>query len=308
MGVSQIKMTAEKLIAKGRDPKTPVAAIHKGTTPEQRTEMTDLESLSEKGIGLSPPVIFVVGPVAHLHDELDWFEKKLARVRGKKVVLTGIESHGDENKSLLESYGMEVILMPLIETVDREFSLPDINDFDALVFTSQEGIKKVENLIDLGSYKGTIYAIGPKTQAMLKTQDVRATTGDTYNSQGLADHICNTLSQGSRILALRSSAATDVLEETLGGHYEYTEISVYDIKRRPVNVNNLSEGDVIFVMSASCAKSLSEVPSEDLSGKYLVSIGPETSKYIPQTHIEAKVHTFQGMIDAYLDHLWRKNL
>lgn len=307
MGVSQIKNSASKLIAEGRDPKTPVAAIHSGTTPKQRTEVTDLKTLAEKGIELSPPVIFVIGPVANLHNELSWFEKKLDKIRGKKAVLTGAKTHEEVTKDLMNSYGMDTISMPLIEIVDKEFSLPDINEFDALVFTSQEGIKRVEDKIDLLSFKGNIYAIGPKTKAMLKKWNVNATMGTSFNSQGLSEHIINTQKKESKVLALRSLKATDVLKENLKNDYDYTEISIYDIKRKAADTQKIKDGDVIFVMSASCAKSISELPQDDLSGRDIVSIGPETSKHLTAPHIESKIHTIQGMIDSYMDYLWREN-
>jgi uroporphyrinogen III methyltransferase/synthase len=307
MGVSQIKRSASRLIEAGRSPETPVAAIHSGTTPKQCTEITDLKRLAEEGIELSPPVIFVIGPIATLHKELSWFEKKLAKIRGKKAVLTGAKSHEEETKNLLGSYGIDSISMPLIEIVDREFSIPDINHFDALIFTSQEGIKRVENEIDLSSFKGNIYTIGPKTKAMLKKWDVNATMGESYNSQGLSQHILSTQKKGSKILALRSSKATDVMKENLKDVYDYSEIPIYDIKQHPADSDKIKEGDAIFVMSASCAKSISDMAPEDFKNTIIISIGPETSRHITVPHIQSKVHTIQGMIDTYMDYLWREN-
>jgi uroporphyrinogen III methyltransferase/synthase len=307
MGVAQIKNTAQQLIANGRDKNTPVAAIHSGTTPKQKTKITDLKTLSEEGISLSPPVIFVIGPIAQLHKELAWFEKKMALARGKKAVLTGVKSHEQDTKDLLAVYGIDSISMPLIEIVEQEFTLPDINEFDALVFTSQEGVKRVEKLIDLSSYKGNVFTIGPKTRSLLKKGDLNVSMGESFNSQGLSEHILNTQKKGSKILGLRSSKATDIIMENLKHDYEYTEIPIYDIKRRSADSEIIRKGDVILVMSTSCAKSIAELAPEDLLGKTLVSIGPETSKYLTIPHIESKVHTIQGMIDSYMDYLWRES-
>ncbi len=60
-------------------------------------------------------------------------------------------------------------------------------------------------------------------------------------------------------------------------------------------------------MSASCAKSISELPQEVLKEKTIISIGPETSRHITVPHVKARVNTAQGMIDSYMDHLWREN-
>ncbi len=304
MGVSQISRTAEKLMENGWKPDTPVAGIRKGTTPEQETIITDLGTLAGKGIDLRPPVIFVVGPIARLHNVLSWYEKKLALCRGKKVLLTGIKAHQPTQYDTLARFGMKGIGMPLIEIADEAFEVPPLDDFDALVMTSQEGVKKVAEKVDLASFKGKIFAIGPKTREFLSGLGARATIGEIYNSEGLADHIITNLEKGSKILALRSSAATPAMKERLTGQYDYLEIPVYGITSLQPDASLVSGSDAIFVMSSSCARSLSGLDDTDLEGKVIVSIGPETSKNISREHITAQEHTFNGMINAYMDHLW----
>ncbi len=307
MGVKKIKETAKRLLDAGRDPSTSVAAIYNGTTIKQRTEITTLKKLAEGGIRFSPPVVFVVGPIVSLQKELNWFEKKLATIKGKKVVITRAKNHEGESKQLLKSYGMEMISMPLIEIVPREFSIPNLEEFDALVFTSVEGVKQVNERLNLGSFTGSVFAIGPKTKDMLRGLNLNVSMGEKYNSESLAEHIINNLAKGSKILALRSSAATNTLKNKLSDRFKVTEKYVYDIKRLPADARKIKEGDVVFVVSASCAKSLAELEPSVFKGKTLVSIGPETSRHLPFPHITATNHTIQGMIDIYLDHLWMES-
>ena len=305
MGVSQIKATAAKLLKVGRSPDTPVAAVRQGTTVEHRTERTTLAGLAEEGTTLKPPVVFVIGPVATLHDELDWFGKKLAMARGNRVVLTRTQSHMDESVPLFEAYGMEVIPMPLIEIRPREFSVPDVGGYDGLIFTSLEGVRKVAEVHDLSSYQGRVFAIGPKTMNALKeTWGLRASMGEAFNSEGLAEHILGAMPRGSSMLALRSSAATSLLKDRLASAFDVEERPVYDIERLPADPDLIDQGDAVFVVSASCAKSLAEVDPSHLEGKVVVSIGPETSRHIPFTHVQAYRNTIDGMIEAYVDHLW----
>ncbi len=307
MGVKKIKETAKKLLDRGRDPSTPVAAIYSGTTVKQRTEVTTLKKLAEEGIRFPPPVVFVVGSIVSLQKELNWFERKLAMIKGKKVVITRAKSHERESKQLLKSYGMEIISMPLIEIVPREFSIPDLKEFDALVFTSVEGVKRVNEKVNLGSYIGSVFAIGPETRNMLRRLNLNVSMGEKYNSESLAEHIITNLAKGSKILALRSSAATKILKDKLSDRFKVMEKYVYDIKRLPADAEKIKEGDVVFVVSASCAKSLAELEPQVFKGKTLVSIGLETSRYLPFPHITASNHTIQGMIDVYLDNLWMES-
>ncbi len=158
---------------------------------------------------------------------------------------------------------------------------------------------------DLSDYRGRIFAIGPRTKAALEdTWGLRASMGEAFNSEGLAEHILTALSSGSSILTLRSSAATPLLKERLSGRFDVEEVAVYDIERLPADPDIIDGGDAVFVVSASCAKSIAEVDPVHFEGKIVVSIGPETSRHIPFTHVEASKHTIDGMIEAYIDHLW----
>ncbi|MCK4757223.1 MAG: uroporphyrinogen-III C-methyltransferase [Thermoplasmata archaeon] len=304
MGVGKISRTAAKLMDNGRAPDTPAAAIHRGTTPRQKTVLTDLKTLKEGGIDLEPPVIFVIGPIAKLHNILSWYEKKLALCKNKTVLLTGVESHQQAQIDTLEQFGMKGVPMPLIEIADESFEIPDLSGYDALVFTSQEGVKKVAEKIELAGFKGKVFSIGPKTRNSLSDMGIEASIGEKFNSEGLADHITGNLEKGSKILALRSSAATPAMKEKLSGLFDYHEIPIYGIKTLQADASLMDRSDVIFVMSSSCARSLGEIDKDALEGKVIVSIGPETSKNISQSHITAQEHAFNGMINAYIDYLW----
>ncbi len=305
MGVSNMMVIAKKLLSAGRLPSTPVAAIWKGTTSEQETQLSTLEKVAEQGVKFSPPAVFVVGQIASLHEELAWFESKLALARGKRVILTSAKSHQSESRELMESYGLNVLSMPLIEITPREFHVPDLKRFDALVFTSVEGVKRAGEIADLKDFDGAVFAIGPRTKRLLMNEsNLSATMGERFNSEDLAEHITKNLGTGSKILALRSSAATGVLRESLSKRFEVTEIPVYDIEPIPADVESIGNCDAVFVTSASSAKSLEKLDPETFEGKVLVSIGPETSRHLPLAHITAATSTIQGMIDAYLDFLW----
>ncbi len=75
MGLVNAETIAENLIANGLPPTTPAAAIHKGTTPEQRVVITTIAELPSEVVkaDLLPPTLFVIGKVVSLATILDWF-------------------------------------------------------------------------------------------------------------------------------------------------------------------------------------------------------------------------------------------
>jgi len=308
MGVARIKEIAKKLLNSGRYSSTPVAAIRWGTTINQETIITTLGSIADGIEGLSPPTVFVIGPNVNLHTKLNWFKKKIELVKDKKIVLARAKKDSTEDEGLFKSYNMKSVVMPLIEIVPQDFTLPNINDYDATVFTSAEGVKYVSNKFNFESYKGTFFAIGPKTKKIiLEKYGQHAFIGKNYNSKGLGEYILENLKEGSKILLLRSSAATKTLFKMLSTKFEVAEQYIYDIKSLPVDPDLLKDANAIFVMSASCAKNLQQLDKELLKKPVIVSIGPETSRYLTVPHITATVHTIQGMINEYINYLWSEN-
>lgn len=75
MGLANLALIAEKLIAHGLTPATPAAAISHGTTPQQRIVLADLATLAPKvtAAALGSPVLVIIGPVAGLTATLNWF-------------------------------------------------------------------------------------------------------------------------------------------------------------------------------------------------------------------------------------------
>jgi uroporphyrin-III C-methyltransferase/precorrin-2 dehydrogenase/sirohydrochlorin ferrochelatase/uroporphyrin-III C-methyltransferase len=75
MGLANLDAISGSLIEAGLSPSTPAAAIQSGTTLSQRTVLTTLAELPERvrREGLKPPTLMVIGPVAELARDLDWF-------------------------------------------------------------------------------------------------------------------------------------------------------------------------------------------------------------------------------------------
>ena len=82
MGVSQIAQIAQKLIAAGRAPSTPAAAIRWGSTDDQQVVLATLGDIAQ-AIALAhlqPPAVIVIGETVALHEQLAWFQPETTRV------------------------------------------------------------------------------------------------------------------------------------------------------------------------------------------------------------------------------------
>ena len=123
MGIANMEFIAKRLIECGKDPKTPLAFIEKGTTPYQRTVMATLETAGETIVreNVTAPAITIMGGVVELGKTLAW--KKNLPLSGKRLVVTRAAKQSSGITARLMALGAEVIETPMIETHTLESPL-----------------------------------------------------------------------------------------------------------------------------------------------------------------------------------------
>ena len=116
MGIANMDFIAKRLMDCGKDPKTPLAFIEKGTTPYQRTVMATLETAAETLVreNVTAPAITIMGGVVELGKSLAW--KKNLPLSGKRLVVTRAAKQASGISARLTALGAEVIETPMIET------------------------------------------------------------------------------------------------------------------------------------------------------------------------------------------------
>lgn len=113
MAVRTAAECAQALIAAGRDPQTPAAAVYWGTTARQRTVVAPLVELAQAmdRAALKPPALLVVGEVVALRPQLDWFEQR--PLFGLRVLVPRAEHQAASFAARLRELGAEPVLMPV---------------------------------------------------------------------------------------------------------------------------------------------------------------------------------------------------
>jgi uroporphyrinogen III methyltransferase/synthase len=161
MGIGNMDFIARRLMECGKDPKTPLAFIEKGTTPYQRTVMATLGTAGETIVreNVTAPAITIMGGVVELGKTLAW--KKNLPLSGKRLVVTRAAKQASGITARLTTIGAEVIETPMIETRTLErplvFASPEgarqsrpadfnsLANFDILAFTSTNGVESFFN-------------------------------------------------------------------------------------------------------------------------------------------------------------------
>ena len=252
MGIGNMDFITHRLIECGKDPKTPLAFIEKGTTPFQRTVMATLETAGETIVRehVTAPAITIMGGVVELGKSLAW--KKNLPLSGKRLVVTRAAKQSSGIASRLTALGAEVIETPMIETrtlpaplmdsigtkclqsdrndrIQADFS--DLKNFDLLAFTSVNGVESFFKQLFAAGYDVRVLAgkkiasVGKITEKKLLEYGIRCDyVPEDHTGEGLGKLLAamsnepsamSNASQGSQVSSLIAQSSILLLQGNL---------------------------------------------------------------------------------------------
>ena len=301
MGVKNLPNIVENLVKNGRDPKTPVALIRWGTTPNQQTWVGTLETIVEiaKKEKVKPPSLIVVGEVVSLRDRLGWFEKR--PLFGKRIIVTRARAQASDFVERLQESGANTLEFPTIETVepeswaDLDAAVDRIAEYDWLIFTSVNGLgyllyRLKQTGRDIRQLAGPkLCAIGSKTAEAVESVGMKVDlVPNEYRAEAIIEAIGDV--KGKKILIPRAKEAREILPEELGKMGATVDVVTAYRTVRPTSKKDAilkqirdSEVDMVTFTSSSTVTNFAGMfeKSElaEIQGKLKVaSIGPITSE------------------------------
>jgi len=316
MGVARIAQIAERLIAGGRHPDTPVASITWGTRPEQTTVRATLATIADQR--LQSPATIVIGDVAA--QDLGWFERR--PLFGKTVVVTRARAQSSELKARLTANGAAVIEVPSIlidDPADGGAALraaaADVRSYDWVVLTSANGAERflacLRDARDLGGV--CVAAIGPGTADVLARANVRA---DLVPSRYVAEALLDAFpaaesSTHRRVLLARAAVARDVLPDGLRERgWSVDVVEAYQTRAaapEPAVLTAARAADIITFTSSSTVERYLDIAGPDAVPPIVACIGPITAQTARarglRVDVEAPVHSIDGLVDALVGHV-----
>ena len=331
MGVKNLANIAERLMWAGRDPKTPVAVVRWGTTPQQTTIVGTLDTIvaDVQAAGLKPPATIVVGEVIKLRDTLNWFEKRA--LFGRTAVVTRARAQVSELVRRLSDLGAACLECPTIKVVPPEdwnqldAAIDNLGTYDWLVFTSVNGVsfffeRLYEKDKDVRALKGvSTAAIGPATAKRLRDFGLKSDiVPKTYQAESIVEAFKQEPMNGKRVLLPRAKEARPVLPVELrrmGAIVD--EIAAYQTEPARENVDvlikRLEEGSIdllTFTSSSTVRNFKALLPPERFEslteGVSVASIGPITTETAIElgfkVDIMARDYTIDGLCEAILKH------
>ena len=306
MGVRQLPRIAEQLVAGGRAAGEPAAIVERGTLAGQRSLVAPLSELPARAVeaSIGAPAIILVGPVAALHDELSWLDRR--PLSGRTVVVTRARAQASALAARLRDLGAGVVEAPSIRTEPLDAPVPDPRSYDLVCVTSPNGAARLlEEVGDARALAGPIIAaIGPGTARALREGGIVA---DVIPERAVAEGLVEALQDlpVGRVLIVRAEEGREVLPDALrerGAHVDV--VALYRTVAEPLDGATreaAAAADYVTFTSASSVRAFLDA-TERPPGARLVSIGPATSDELRarglEPDVEAEVHTPDGLVEA----------
>ena len=229
MGVERLREIAQRLMAEGADPSTPIALVRWGTTGRQESlegALSNVADLVEKH-GFAAPAITIVGDVVRLRRELNWFEA--LPLFGRRVVVTRTRRQAGALTAKLARLGADVLEIPTIRIVPRPLDdsqrakIANLSaHFDWLIFASPNAVELFfseffnikADLRDLGPIK--FASVGPATAQKLRELHLQVDLQpEVYTSENLANAFAQIDVRASRFCLPHGDLAAPFLADNL---------------------------------------------------------------------------------------------
>ncbi len=334
MGMTNLPVIAERLMAHGRPPGTPVAIIRWATTPRQETLTARLDDVVERARNaqIGPPAIIVIGEVVTLREELRWFDNR--PLFGRRILVTRAADQAGDFCDLLRQEGADPILCPLIEIVppqsweELDEALERLPETDILVLTSANAVRIFlarlrETGRDLRALHGTtIVAVGPKTAAALEALGLSPDLiPENHHAEGVVNLLRKHGIAGRRILYPRAELARDLIprEMEAAGAEVISPIAYRTVLPEGTDplLNEKLEGglDAVTFTSPSTVENFMHLTGPQarkrLSGAAVFSIGPQTTAAAMRLGLtvaaEAESSTIEAIVIAMTDYFLEAN-
>jgi uroporphyrinogen III methyltransferase/synthase len=322
MGVERLREIAQRLVAEGADPATPVALVRWGTTARQESLEGTLATVADEvqKRGFAAPAITIVGEVVKLRRELNWFEA--LPLFGRRVVVTRTRRQAGTLTKRLAQLGADVLEIPTIRIVPVALGAPEriklaalSEHFDWVIFTSPNAVdfffseffKLTNDLRALGAVK--IAAVGPATAKKLNDLHLSVDLQpEAFTTEKLAESFSEKGVASARFCLPHGRRADPLLANHLrdqGGAVE--EWTLYDTEPEREDLTGararyLRDGaHWITFTSSSTAENWHALELQPMSGApqpRAISMGPVTSATLRKLGYEIAAESPASTLDS----------
>jgi uroporphyrinogen III methyltransferase/synthase len=300
----EVGKAATALVEHGRSAGTPVAVTVRGSTTQQRTVVTTLDT-AESDVaadGLDGSAVAVVGDVVKLRDRLSWFETK--PLFGWKVLVPRTKEQAWSLSEQLRSYGAVPVEVPTIAVepprtpaqMDRAINGMVSGRYQWVVFTSTNAVRAVRQKfeqigLDARAMGGMrIAVVGEMTGQALREWGINPdlVPSGEQSSEGLLEDFPeydDVFDHLDRVFLPRADIATDTLVAGLKERgWQVDDVTAYRTVRAAPPPAETREAiktggfDAVLFTSSSTVRNLVGIAGKPHSSTVIAVIGPQSAK------------------------------
>ena len=322
MGMRNLSKLVAEIMAGGKSPDTPAAAVMHGTLPEQRTCVSTLGGLCEavELAGIGAPSAIIIGDVVSLREGLSWWERR--PMFGQSVLVTRATEQSAEIAGALRAVGAIPVIHPMIELAPIEggeeiaaveTAIAALQSYSSIVFTSSNAVRFFVRACggETGPESGApdlaprarVFCIGDATAraALDAGLPVHLIASGRSDAEALLAQLLPVLSpDGERVLIPRSRIGRTVIAEGLRrAGVSVDSIAFYENRRPEIDTALLREQLLSGELSALTFTSPSTVDhflesldeeSRRAAGKCMIAaIGRTTARRLEAQGLPATV-------------------
>ena len=317
------------LLAAGRDGATPVALTERGTTTEQRTVTTTLETAGRAmtDAALTKPLLAVVGQSVSLREQLSWFETK--PLFGWRVLVPRTKDQAGATTDRLRAHGAVSEVVPTIsvepprtpQQMERAIKGLVTGRYEWIGFTSVNAVRAVREKfeefgLDARAFAGLkVAAVGGVTSEALREWGIvpDLAPSDEQSAHGLLEDwppFDEVLDPINRVLLPRADIATDTLVAGLQEiGWEVDDVTAYRTVRAAPPAAEVRDAiktgrfDAVVFTSSSTVRNLVGIAGKPHSSTVVACIGPATAKTAEEHGLRVDVLAGEASAAALVDAL-----
>ena len=309
---------------------TPVALVRRCSWPDQETIFCQLEQVADELTPASkfrPPVVAIIGPVAHLGTRFDWFSHR--PLFGKTILVTRPAEQAFDTIERLTNLGANVLLQSALEirTLENftslDLSIRSLSNYGWIVFTSTNGVDHFFRRMHALGLDGRslrtcrIAGVGPSIVAALARWKMGCDLVpdgefEPLNAVSLSVRLIKEFSeQGTdpRCLVVRANRGKTTIEDALhtSGYsvdsvIAYDSLDVEEVEPELREAAQAGRIDYVFLTSRASAANLVRLLGDVLRTAKWIAISDDVAAAIENlgftAHSVAKQSSIASMIEC----------
>jgi uroporphyrinogen III methyltransferase/synthase len=325
--VEDLGKVSVALTEHGRRGDAPVSVTAGGTTLDQHTVDSTVETLERDATGLSGRVVVVLGSVLKSRAKLSWWESRA--LYGWKVLVPRTKDQAGAMSSRLRVHGAIPSEVPTIAVepprtpaqMERAIKGLVTGRYEWIVFTSVNAVRAVREKfeefgLDARAFAGVkIACVGDATAAAVRSYGINpelAPSGEQSSVGLLADFppYDEVLDPINRILLPRADIATETLAAGLRERgWEIDDVTAYRTVRAappPVETREAIKGggfDAVCFTSSSTVRNLVGIAGKPHARTVVAVIGPQTAQAAQEFGLRVDVQPEEASVPALVEAL-----